>query len=84
MYKVGNNMIGREGLNKVGNNMIGREGLKMEEEAITKLVKLNLGIIDVIVEDNNILYLGAKQLANILKNNTTLTYLNLSIHLLLT
>jgi len=77
-------MIGREGLNKVGNNMIGREGLKMEEEAITKLVKLNLGIIDVIVEDNNILYLGAKQLANILKNNTTLTYLNLSIHLLLT
>jgi len=64
--------------------MIGREGLKMESEAITKLVKLNLGIINLIVEDNNILYAGAKQLANILKNNTTLTYLNLSIHLLLT
>ena len=74
---------------KVGNNMIGREGLKMEPEAITKLVeqklvKLNLGIIDVIVEDNNMLYAGARQLANILKKNTTLTYLNLSIHLLST
>jgi len=69
---------------KVGNNMIGREGLKMESEAITKLVKLNLGIINLIVENNNTLYVGVKQLANILKNNTTLTYLNLSIHLLLT
>ena len=64
--------------------MIGNEGFKMEPEAITKLVKLNLGIINLIVENNNTLYVGVKQLANILKNNTTLTYLNLSIHLLLT
>ena len=69
---------------KVGNNMIDHENFKMEAEVITKLVKLNLGIINVIVEGNNIRYPGAKQLAKILKNNTKLTYLNLSIHLLLT
>jgi len=69
---------------KVGNNMIGDKGLKMEPETITKLVKLNLGIIDVIVEGNCIGISGVKDLANILKKNNTLTYLNLSIHLLLT
>ena len=63
--------------------MIGHKGFKMEPEAITKLVKLNFGIIDVIVEGNYIRTSGAKELANILKKNTTLTYLNLSIHLLL-
>ena len=63
--------------------MIGREGLKMESEAITKLVKLNLGIIDVIVEGNYIRTSGAKELANILNKNTTLAHLNLSIHSLL-
>jgi len=68
---------------KVGNNMIGHEGLKMEPEVITKLVKLNLGIVDVIVEGNYIRISGTKELAKILKKNTTLTYLNLSIHLLL-
>ena len=69
---------------KVGNNMIGDKGLKMKPETITKLVKLNLGIIDVIVEGNCIGISGVKDLANILKKNNTLTYLNLSIHLLLT
>ena len=68
---------------KLGNNMIGYKSFKMEPEVITKLVKLNLGIIDVIVEGNYIRTSGAKELANILKKNTTLTYLNLSIHLLL-
>ena len=64
--------------------MIGDKGLKMKPETITKLVKLNLGIIDVIVEGNYIGISGVKDLANILKKNNTLTYLNLSIYLLLT
>jgi len=68
---------------KVGNNMIGHEALKMQPEVITKLVKLNLGMINVIVEGNYIRTSGVKELANILKKNTTLTYLNLSIYSLL-
>ena len=69
---------------KVGNNMIGHKGYKMEPEIITKLVKLNLGIIDVIVESSNIGLFGVKELAKILKDNRTLTHLNLSIHSVLT
>ena len=63
--------------------MIGHEALKMQPETLTKIVRLNLGMIDMIVEGNNIRGPGVKELTRMLKNNTTLTYLNLSIHLLL-